>query len=94
MGPWKFGTFGLSAEVRFLEIQELLDGLFSTVVVVDSNLEVLTIEDYSCSLEELITELVEPKGVWININYEENSDPVLKRCTVICSWRKPSGAIL
>ena len=83
-----------SAEVRFLEIQELLDGLFSTVVVVDSNLEVLTIEDYSCSLEELITELVEPKGVWININYEENSDPVLKRCTVICSWRKPSGAIL
>ena len=83
-----------SAEVRFLEIQELLDGLFSTVIVADSKLEVLTIEDYSCSLEELITELVEPEGVWININYEENRDPVLKRCTVICSWRKPSGDIL
>ena len=83
-----------SAEVRFLEIQELLEGLFSTVIVADSNLEVLTIEDYSCSLEELITELVEPEGVWINISYEENSDPVLKRCTVVCSWRKQSMAAL
>ena len=88
-----------SAEVRFLEIQELLEGLFSTAIFahelfVDSNLEVLTIEDYSCNLEELISELVEPEGVWININYEENNDPMLKRCTVICSWRKPSHAIL
>ena len=84
-----------SAEVRFLETEELLEGLFSTVIVADSNLEVLTIEDYSCNLEQMITELVEPEGVWININYEENSDPVLKRCTVICSWRrKPSDAIL
>ena len=82
-----------SAEVRFLEIQELLDGIFSTVIVADSNLEVLTIEDYSCSLDELmISELVEPKGVWINISYEEeNSD--LKRCTVTCSWKK-KGSIL
>ena len=61
---------------------------------VDSNLEVLTIEDYSCNLEEMISELVEPEGVWININYEKNNDPMLKRCTVICSWRKPTHAIL
>ena len=62
-----------SAEVRF---QELLDGLFSTVVVANSNLEVLTIEDYSCSLEELIAEMEQPEDVWINISYEENRDPV------------------
>ena len=81
-----------SAEVRFLEIQELMDGLFSNVIVADSNLEVLTIEDYSCSLDELISELVEPEGVWINISYEEVTSD-LKRCTVICSWKK-KGAIL
>ena len=81
-----------SAEVRFLEIQELLDGLFSNVIVADSNLEVLTIEDYSCSLDELISELVEPEGVWINISYEEVTSD-LKRCTVICSWKK-KGSIL
>ena len=84
-----------SAEVKFLEVKELRETLFSTTIILDSNLELLTITDYACNLEDLVNNLVEPPGVWVNVNYDETcSDPSLKRCTVICSWQKSDLAPL
>ena len=84
-----------SAEVKFLEVEELRETLFSTTIILDSNLELLTITDYACNLEDLVNNLVESPGVWVNVNYEETcSDPSLKRCTVICSWQKSNLAPL
>ena len=84
-----------SAEVKFLEVEELRETLFSTTIILDSNLELLKITDYACNLEDLVNNLVEPPGVWVNVNYEETcSDPSLNRCTVICSWQKSDLAPL
>ena len=54
-----------SAEVKFLEVEELRETLFSSTIILDSNLESLTITDYACNLEDLVNNLVEPPGVWV-----------------------------